>query len=149
MGHWAWRAFRLPLHEILTAVHVLAWLTLVEFGIRIVALPALCRRLGFRFEPGGSVPVSASARPALPQEAQQRLRSLWRVSARWPFSKGPCLRRSLVGGRLLRRHDPVLRLGVMRQGDAVVAHAWLEVGGHALEDVESVHPFERSGRRAP
>ena len=34
-----------------------------------------------------------------------------RVADVWPFSKGPCLRRSLVAGHLLRAYDPALRLG--------------------------------------
>ena len=46
-------------------------------------------------------------------------------------SELPCLRRSLVAGHLLRRHDPSLRLGVGGAGDALFAHAWIEIDDHA------------------
>ena len=40
----------------------------------------------------------------LPPRARRQLRCTARVTDVWPFSKGPCLRRSLVIGHLLRRH---------------------------------------------
>ena len=55
----------------------------------------------------------------------------------WPFSHGPCLRRALVGGHLLRDLDPAVRLGVTGTGDELLAHAWLEIDGRPLEPSSS------------
>jgi hypothetical protein len=34
-----------------------------------------------------------------------------------------------VVGRVVRRLQPTLRIGVAREGDVISAHAWLEVPG--------------------
>jgi len=49
------------------------------------------------------------------------------VMARWVYD-GTCLRRALTLGWFLRRRRPVLRLGMI-EGDATLAHAWIEVDG--------------------
>ena len=67
-----------------------------------------------------------------------------RVADAWPFSRGPCLRRTLVLGHLLREHDPALRLGVAGAGDDLNAHAWLEIDGQPLEDVTSFALFQHA-----
>lgn len=52
----------------------------------------------------------------------------------WPEA---CLRRALLTAWVLRRHDPVLSLGLMAGG--VTAHAWLEADGrtYGAADVRS------------
>ena len=56
-----------------------------------------------------------------------------RLSPRIYGSERGCLRRSLVMGHVLRRHDPVLRIGVRRTDGGFSAHAWVEVAGEAVE----------------
>ena len=63
------------------------------------------------------------------------MRCTRRVADVWPFSRGPCLRRALVAGHLLRDLDPALRLGVGGSGDKVYAHAWLEIEDRPLKDI--------------
>jgi hypothetical protein len=61
------------------------------------------------------------------------LRAVQRLSPRIYGSERGCLRRSLVMGHVLRRHDPVLRIGVRRTDGGFAAHAWVEVAGEAVE----------------
>jgi hypothetical protein len=58
---------------------------------------------------------------------------------------GTCLREALVTGHLLRRFDPVLRIGAARDTDGIHAHAWLEVGSSVLgHDDERFSPLGRA-----
>jgi hypothetical protein len=77
----------------------------------------------------------------LPPRVARQVRCTRRVADAWPFSRGPCLRRALVTGNLLRRLDPALRLGLAGSGDAVFAHAWLELDDRPLEDVAAFRLF--------
>jgi hypothetical protein len=128
---------------VLTTVRVLFTLGFVELLIRWVPVRRLGRLLG--------APVSfATARPdaarltvaELPPRAQRQLRCTQRVAAHWPSANGPCLRRSLVAGHLLRDHHPSVRLGVGGQStDDLAAHAWLEIDQRPLEDVQEFRMF--------
>ncbi len=111
-------------------LRVVAWFALVEVGLRARPLPALCRWLGVRLEPG---PPPAPSRHLTSERAMRTARAVNRVNARWPWG-GTCLRRSLVLGRLLADLSPTLVLGV-RRDDAgeIAAHAWLEVGGRSID----------------
>lgn len=133
--------------EVLTTLHVLALITFVELTIRWVSLPRLTRLLGVRLDLGSASPPSRPYRlSTLPPRARRRLRCTRRVANHWPFSAGPCLRRSLVAGRLLRDLDPSLRLGVAGSGDELHAHSWLEIDGRPLERLAGFNAFvERSG----
>jgi len=124
---------------------VLVVIVLVELMIRWVRLPRLARMLGL------SVSLSPSSPGAvrlplkdLPPSARRQLRCTRRIADRWPFSRGPCLRRALVAGHLLSRHEPAVRFGVAGAGDDLYAHAWLEIGGRPLENVESFDTFQNS-----
>lgn len=139
---------RLSAREILTTLHAVAAMTVVELTVRWVSLPRLSRSLGapLELEP----PPSGSDLPPLEDLGSRATRQLlctWRVAEVWPFSDGPCLRRSLVGGHLIRRMSPILRLGVVGDGDEVIAHAWLEIDGRPLEPVADLQPFHRSSDR--
>jgi Transglutaminase-like superfamily len=63
------------------------------------------------------------------------------VFRNYPFGRASCLRRSLVLGSLLHRHRPVLRLGAVRSGVHLEAHAWLEVAGIPILDDAPVDQF--------
>lgn len=47
---------------------------------------------------------------------------------------GLCLRESLVVASVLRRHRPVVMVGTAKRGGSIAAHAWVEVGGFALDE---------------
>jgi hypothetical protein len=125
-----------------TTIHAVAVLGFVEGVIRWVALPRLSRMLGVRLDwsprHGDADPMRLGE---LPPRARRQIRCANRVADIWPFSKGPCLRRSLVAGRLLRRYDPAIRIGIGGSGDQLVAHAWLEINGRPLESIEAYEPF--------
>ena len=118
----------------------------VESVIRFVPIRSLGHRLGVPVDLEPT--VEQSDRLPLRQlspRAQQQLRCTRRVADVWPFSQGPCLRRALVGGHLVRRLDPRIRLGVTSSDDGLLAHAWLEIDGRPLEAVDD---FARFGRRS-
>jgi Transglutaminase-like superfamily len=139
------RRFRRTLRLVLTTLHVAAVILVVELLIRWVPLPRLCRLLGVRVNLAPARPDVEPMRMAeLPPRARRQLRCTRRVADVWPFSRGPCLRRSLVAGHLLRRHDPAVRLGVAGAGDDLHAHAWLEIDDRALESVDGFTVFQRT-----
>jgi hypothetical protein len=125
----------------LTAVRVGALLVLAEAAVRLFALPRVARWFGAPLCTGPTGPAAAGAAPG-PADLR-RLRIARRVADNWPFGTGPCLRASLVEGHLLRRFNPVLRVGADRQEGRFVAHAWLEVGGLRL-DGSTIPAFESS-----
>jgi hypothetical protein len=140
---WRMTLHRIRPRDLLTIAHVAVVLAVVESLIRYVALPRLCELLGFRLAltpaSGDAVPLPATE---LPARAQRQLRYTNLVTESWPLSRGPCLRRSLVAGRLLRRLDPALRVGVVGTGESLIGHAWLEVHERPLEDVTTYAIFQ-------
>jgi hypothetical protein len=140
------RVRHLPVREVLTTLRVAVVIVVVEVLVRRVSLPRLSGMLGVPVDLG---PRAGDAEQLplheLPDQARRQLRCTRRVADAWPFSHGPCLRRALVGGHLLRDLGPSVRLGVARTGDELLAHAWLEIGGRPLESVEHYARFERKG----
>lgn len=106
-----------------------AWLAAVELGVRLRPITWVAGALGVRLATGDE--PHAPVRPvALRARDLRRLGALHRVARRWPFADGPCLRHALVAGRVLRRYEPRLWVGVAPGGgDPVAGHAWLEVAG--------------------
>lgn len=94
----------------------------VEAGLRMLPLDRLAKHLGVATKLSG--PRDSPPRASLSRAA----RAADAVLALWP-ANGRCLRRTLVLGAILRRHSPVLRIGVRRNADQLSAHAWLEIGG--------------------
>jgi hypothetical protein len=143
------RAMRLPPRELLTTFHAVGVLIVVELLIRWVPLPRLSRMLGVgvNLQPARSdteqLPVGE-----LPARVRRQLRCTRRVADAWPFSRGPCLRRALVGGHLIRGLHPAVRLGVAGSGDTLLAHAWLEIDGRPLEAVAQFNVFQRTSTEA-
>ena len=138
------RAARLPPREMLTMLHAIAVITVVEVLIRWVSLPKLSRLLGVpvNLEPGRP-DVERLSVGELSQRTRRQLRCARRVADRWPFSRGPCLRRSLVAGHLIRRLGPTLRLGMVGSDTSLLAHAWVEIDGRPLERVDGYRVFQR------
>ncbi|MET0579389.1 MAG: lasso peptide biosynthesis B2 protein [Ilumatobacteraceae bacterium] len=126
----------------MTTLHVVAVIVLVEVLIRSVRLTQLSRLLGVPVDLRPSTAAGATLPlEALPPRAQRQLRSTWSVADAWPFSRGPCLRRALVGGHLIRDLDPTVHLGIRGAGDTIHAHAWLEVEGRPLETLDGFTRF--------
>jgi hypothetical protein len=107
------------------------WLARVERGLRRSDLPAVCRTLGMSSDLHSSAPP-ATSRAVLPRNTRTPVRACQYAVAHWPPGN-TCLRRCLVLGRRLRHLDPVLRIGVRRDGTGFVAHSWLEIDGRTLD----------------
>ena len=130
------RVLRLMPQEILTTLRAVTVFIVVEILIRSVPLPRLGSMLGCRLDLAPARLGAEQLTPAeLPPRAGRQLRCTRRVADIWPFSQGPCLRRALVGGHLLRDLGPAVRLGVVGSGDTLSAHAWLEIDGRPLENI--------------
>lgn len=140
------RALRLPPRELLTTLHVVLVAVRVEAFIRWVTLTRQCALLGVDLN---LTPTDdrLARRPiaSLPAVSRRQLRCTAKVTGAWPLGTGPCLRRSLVAGHLLRRrHRTALRIGVGGTGNDIHAHAWLEVDGRPVEAVGAFSAFERA-----
>lgn len=114
----------------------LFWLAVVEVGLRVVSLPSLARRLGVRLSLAETDTPHVHDSCVLSPTETKRLRVLWRLTRRWPFGQGPCLRQAMVEGRIVRRMKPVLRIGVENSSrtarESLLAHAWIELAGKPL-----------------
>jgi Transglutaminase-like superfamily len=134
---------RTPPRELLTAAHVVVVIAVVEALIRWVPLQRLSELFGVRLN---LAPVGAPAEQlplsALSPRARRQVRCTRRVADVWPFAAGPCLRRSLVVGHLLRGQHPALRLGVAGDGDGLLAHAWIEIDDRPLEGIAGYAVFQ-------
>jgi hypothetical protein len=111
-------------------VRALWWLTRIEWGLRRRDLPALCRTLGIECDLRSANPP-ATEHVVLPRRTRTAVLACSYAVARWPAGN-TCLRRCLVLGRRLRTLDPVLRIGIRRDGE-FMAHSWLEIGGRTLD----------------
>jgi hypothetical protein len=139
---------RLPPRELATTARVVVVMSVVELLIRWVPLPRLTRLLGVRVDlgPSGSERAQVSL-DDMPPRARRQLVCTRRVADAWPLSRGPCLRRALVGGHLIRELDPAIRIGTSDGADGIVAHAWLELDDRALETVDGFTPFQAASSK--
>lgn len=104
----------------------------VEVGLRTMRLPRLARLLGVPLETGTELEREITEPVIVPRWARRRLSATRRALKYWPFGDS-CLRVALVGGCLVRRLDPALRIGVAKQDGEVKAHAWIEIGGLSID----------------
>ncbi len=134
----------------LTTLRVLLTIAFVEVLIRTVKLQRLSQLLGCPLDvtprAGNSSRLTLRELPPTPRRQVLCTR---RVAAVWPFSKGPCLRESLVAGHLLRRMRPTLRIGLVGGQGEFYTHAWLELGGRPLEDLANYAAFDVTPSGAP
>jgi hypothetical protein len=132
-----WRAFRsLSAGQRGLLLRALLLLPLVRIGLRVVGFVRVKRWLA-------KTPLSPTvdATPKL-REAQQTA-DIVRVASRYGVYAGNCLDQSLTLWWLLRWQGipAALQLGVRKplESPALLnAHAWVEVEGHALNDVPDV-----------
>ena len=127
------RRLRLRPAELRAAARATTAIVLVDAGLHVLTADRLGRALG--------VPLLLRDAPPLPPLRPEQvdphdraaLRLLAAASRRFGLRRSsPCLRSSLAAGLLLRRHHPVLRIGVARAGEDVLAHAWLETDRGSL-----------------
>lgn len=120
---------------------------LVEVGLRAVQLDRLAGWLGVPLATTEAAAVEEPLR-SLPPWARTRVRATRRALRHWPFGD-TCLRQALVGGTLLRRLRPTLRVGVARIDGEVRAHAWLVIGGAIVDPrgaASSYQPLATPGK---
>lgn len=133
-------ARRRRLADFIRGVLVLCVGTVVEVGLRTVRLDRLAGWFGINFLEAPSV---APATTTLNPRDRRRARLAYAVMRNWPFGRGPCLRQALVVGWVLRRHRPVLHLGVAT-AEGFAAHAWLEVAGETIGGATGFAPLGRT-----
>jgi hypothetical protein len=111
----------------------LAVAVIVEAGLPISTLPRLTKLFGIRLAGEGDYEPTGQAPAVSPEWFRRRSAAVHRVLRHWPFGD-TCLRRSLILGQRIRRLDPVLVIGVRHdEHGKLAAHAWLTVGGVALD----------------
>lgn len=120
--------------DVRTALVTVALAPLVEIGLRTVGVQRTARRLGVDLRLDGAPEGAEAGDRVVPLDRAERrqLRVAWRLLALGPFD-GTCLRRSLIGARLLRRRSHAVRIGVRKVGGELTAHAWLEIDGVSLD----------------
>jgi hypothetical protein len=105
----------------------------VEAGLSISTLPRLTKLFGIRLAEDSDDEPTRRATDVAPEWFRRRSAAVHSVFRHWPFGD-TCLRRSLVLGQRIRRLDPVLVIGVRHdEHGKLAAHAWLTVGGVALD----------------
>jgi hypothetical protein len=127
-----WRRVR-PRHVVDAAqVAALAVVLLgIELGLRSTRVDRVASALRVRFLSGGSLHDGAELVPVSDRE-RRWLRNAARLLRRWPLD-ATCLRRSLLTGWVLRRHEPQLVIGVRSEEGRIAAHAWIRLGGRDLD----------------
>lgn len=129
-----WLTWRLRVARMATAMAAVA------VAVRYVPLPRLSALFGLRLDDERTITAHRKHGPTpgaggavrLTHSETQDYKALRRAAQRWPTSHGTCLYEALVLGRILRRHAPILKVGVARAGPTVHAHAWLELGGSTI-----------------
>ncbi|MHA7985481.1 lasso peptide biosynthesis B2 protein [Rathayibacter sp. CAU 1779] len=102
----------------------------IERSLRRETLDRTAQRFGaeLSFEP----PQGLETRWPLNEEESREVGLALAVLRRRAFN-GTCLRRALVMADILRDRSPKLRVGVSKASGEVVAHAWVEIEGFAID----------------
>jgi hypothetical protein len=135
----------LPVRQRLAVVRVTLLVVVVEMGLRTSDIATLARRMRVPLAAGiADLPVDKPDDVGSFSASEQR--AYW--AARWVLNRwiypGTCLRRALVTGYILRRHHPVLRLGLI--GDGSTSHAWVEAEGMSFNASVVTGAFVAPGR---
>ncbi|MCA1726780.1 MAG: lasso peptide biosynthesis B2 protein [Actinobacteria bacterium] len=128
----------------MAALRLLPVLARVELGLRTTSVSELARRLGIAVD-GDPIPRGGAE---FTERERAEADAARRLVRRWPAERR-CLRRSLLIGHALRRHDPVLRFGAAKVGDHVHTHAWIEAEGWPAEETEGGVSFRPLRRPRP
>lgn len=132
-------ALRRPPRRWWTVLRTVLLAAAVEIGLRWGSLPWIARTLGVPVS-GPDQPATDEAFAALTPGERDDVATVRRVLAARPFN-GTCLRQALLVGHALRARRPVLRLGVRKTGGTVRAHAWVQIGNHAIDEYRLLPAF--------
>lgn len=121
---------------------------LVEIGLRTVGVRRTAGMLKIRlvFEGLPRTTKPGRTEPQLLPRERRRLTVAWRILELGPFDS-TCLRRAIVGARLLRTRNHAVRIGVRTTSEGFKAHAWLEIDGISL-DPDASGQFSASWQQA-
>jgi hypothetical protein len=138
----SWR--RRPWRFRFTIIKVTAAVVVIELGLKVFDVHRLAGWLRVPLSTAVSEPppIGPDKLDSLSDSERQSYWAVRWVMERWLYD-GTCLRRALTLGWFIRRHHPVLRLGMLNDGSAI-AHAWLEAGGVAF-DAQAVTSAFASG----
>jgi hypothetical protein len=92
------------------------------------------------------VPLAKPAAVEPDLEKAAAIAAIVELAARRRLAQATCLRRSLVLWYLLRRQgiDSEIRLGIRKQDDRALGHAWVEIDGHIInDDSETIQHYTR------
>ena len=129
------RLFTLPIGEVVDLAHAQAVLLAALWAIRTRPRGRLLR------------PVEPSDVPPRPDQVRRIARMATAVdrAARFGLFRPTCLVRAIALESLLRREhveSAAVRVGVLPQRGALLAHAWIELDGRVVGDEPSrVHRF--------
>ena len=130
----------LPLRTKVGYLHTGAMFLGAEIALRVLPLASAARI--FRVPLVVDVQVArceaTTSPPVFDDRERRAARLVFVASPRLYGSRRGCLRRSLVLGFALRRHAPQLQIGVRRENDCTLAHAWVEIAGRPV-DARSDH----------
>jgi Transglutaminase-like superfamily len=105
-------------------------LLFADLGLRALGLERALRWVGARGSWQHADPVAPESATTLDDIGRTRLTLIGVIMRRraiWTRTDGPCLRQAVLVSALLRRHHPVVHLGLKGDG-APMAHAWVTVG---------------------
>ena len=127
------RARRVRPIDLWTGLVTAALAPLVELGLRTIGVRRTAELLDVRLRLDGAPDeAERTRRVPLSRGERRKLRIAWWLVAVLPFD-GSCLRRSLIGARLLRKRSHAVRIGVRKEAGEFKAHAWLEIDGASLD----------------
>ena len=109
----------------------------IEIGVRTARVDRVASLLQVRFLSGGALLGGDEMLPVSERD-RRWLRNSARLLRRWPLD-ATCLRRSLLTGWVLRRHAPVLVIGVRSEAGQIAAHAWIRLGECDLDPGASTY----------
>ncbi|HKY49569.1 MAG TPA: lasso peptide biosynthesis B2 protein [Acidimicrobiia bacterium] len=135
------RVWSLPFRDQLTLARMLGLAAIVEVGLRTVGLPRLATALGVKLNWAREPSSPPGIPPSLREADRRNVTFVLRVMRHWPFAEGTCLRQSIILGRVLKDHAPLLRIGVQGRGGDIVAHAWIELDGVAMGGEDGYLPL--------
>jgi hypothetical protein len=130
---------RFPPRLKVATAYAASLMTVVEALLRLCPVDQAARWLGAPLVTHDAGQLPPLDRDLLTERELLMLGSLRWVQRLWPWD-ATCLRRALAAGWLLRRRHPGLCLGLPGSG-STLAHAWLIVGGQALDGLPGTVPL--------